>query len=156
VTTNLDEEVSLPRLFRLIDANLNRLQEGIRVVEDIYRYYFNDKSTAQELKALRHLAKEKEYLSYLPFRDIINDPLKETTSSEKKRDSINDIIKSNIKRSQESARVLEESYKLIDTAISQKYKDIRYNLYNIEKNIVTFQVCKSEQSPDLLSNKAES
>ncbi len=31
---------------RLIDANLNRLREGIRVVEDIFRYVYNDKETS--------------------------------------------------------------------------------------------------------------
>ena len=40
---------------RLIDANLNRLREGIRVVEDIFRYVYNDKQTALKLKELRHL-----------------------------------------------------------------------------------------------------
>jgi len=34
---------------RLLDANLNRLREGIRVVEDIYRYIFNDKTTSSRL-----------------------------------------------------------------------------------------------------------
>ena len=52
---------------RLLDANLNRLREGIRVVEDIYRYIFNDKSTASNLKTLRHNSRidiHKELLDY--------------------------------------------------------------------------------------------
>ena len=30
------------RIYRVIDANLNRLKEGLRVVEDIKRYVFDD------------------------------------------------------------------------------------------------------------------
>ena len=30
-------------LYRVIDANLNRLKEGIRVIEDIFRYIYNNK-----------------------------------------------------------------------------------------------------------------
>lgn len=35
---------------RLIDANLNRLREGLRVIEDIFRYIYNDKENASRLK----------------------------------------------------------------------------------------------------------
>ena len=33
------------RLYRVIDANLNRLKEGLRVVEDVRRYGFDDNLT---------------------------------------------------------------------------------------------------------------
>ena len=41
----------------------------------------------------------------------------------------------NIKRAQESARVLEEILKLIDIKEAQRFKEIRYLLYEIETNI---------------------
>lgn len=44
---------------RLIDANLNRLREGIRVVEDIFRYIYNNKEISTKLKSLRHIARTK-------------------------------------------------------------------------------------------------
>ena len=40
-----------------------------------------------------------------------------------------------MKRAQESARVLEESFKLIDTVEAERFKQIRYALYNIEKEL---------------------
>jgi thiamine-phosphate pyrophosphorylase len=43
-----------PELFRVIDANINRLKEGIRVVEDIMRYRDNNKELSSLLKSLRH------------------------------------------------------------------------------------------------------
>lgn len=125
-----------PKLFRLIDANLNRLKEGIRVVEDIFRYIYDNKDISKKLKELRHLAKIEDYEIFLKYRDIVNDVLKESIKSEKNRGNLKDIILANLKRAQESARVLEESFKLIDTKKSEIFKKIRYELYNIEKEII--------------------
>lgn len=50
---------------RLIDANLNRLREGIRVVEDIFRYIYNNKEISTKLKSLRHIARTKNYYELL-------------------------------------------------------------------------------------------
>ena len=119
---------------RTIDANLNRFKEGIRVVEDILRYEFNS-SLAKELKTLRHI-KIPNYDEIIKYRDSINDILKTSTKEELKRDSIKDIIISNLKRAQESARVLEELYKIIDINTSEKFKKARYKLYNLEKEIL--------------------
>ncbi|GAB6045849.1 hypothetical protein JCM11957_14470 [Caminibacter profundus] len=119
---------------RTIDANINRFKEGIRVVEDILRYEFNS-TLAKELKNLRHI-KLPDYEEIISKRDSLNDILKPSTKSEQKRNSIKDLIISNLKRAQESARVLEEAYKLIDINTSEKFKNARYKLYNIEKQIL--------------------
>lgn len=122
---------------RLIDANLNRLREGIRVVEDIYRYIFNDKDIATKLKKLRHSSRIDAYNDLLDSRDIQNDVLKVSTKSEKNRIDLTSILIANYKRAQESSRVLEEFTKLIDTDISEKFKSIRYDLYQLEKSILS-------------------
>ena len=121
---------------RLLDANLNRLREGIRVVEDIYRYIFNDKQNGLKLKKLRHNSRIDLYHELLDSRDIQNDVLKTSTKSEQNREDLNSILIANFKRAQESARVLEEFGKLIDTKISENFKNIRYELYHLEKGIV--------------------
>jgi len=119
---------------RLIDANLNRLAEGIRVVEDIYRYILDDKTTAKRLKALRHKSRIDIYEDLLNSRDIKNDVLKTSTSSEQTRSNLQSILIANFKRAQESSRVLEEFCKLISVKDSENFKYIRYELYDIEKN----------------------
>jgi thiamine-phosphate pyrophosphorylase len=123
-----------PSLFRTIDANINRFKEGIRVVEDILRYEYNS-PLAKELKNLRHI-KIPEYEQFVQYRDSINDILKPSTKTEQTRNSIKDIIISNLKRAQESARVLEESFKIFDIITSEKFKSARYSLYNLEKEIL--------------------
>jgi len=119
---------------RTIDANFNRFKEGIRVVEDILRYEFNS-PLSKKLKNLRHI-KLPNYEEIISQRDSINDILKPSTKDELKRDSLKDILISNIKRAEESARVLEEIYKLIDINISETFKKARYELYEIEKEVI--------------------
>jgi len=117
---------------RLIDANLNRLREGIRVIEDIFRYVYNDKSTSSKLKSLRHLSRLENYNELLETRDIQNDVLKESIKSEQNREDLYSILIANFKRAQESSRVLEEFTKLISISDSENFKYIRYELYNLE------------------------
>ena len=120
------------KLFRLIDANLNRLREGVRVVEDILRYIEDNADLAKRLKEVRHKARFEDP-RLLEFRDIEGDVLKSSTSSEMERTNITSLKRANIKRAQESARVLEEALKLIDPKASALFKAIRYELYDIEK-----------------------
>ena len=124
-----------PELFRVIDANLNRLKEGIRVVEDIMRYRDNNKELSSKLKQLRHRARVENSNDLLKHRDSINDVLRPSTSSEMNRSDIKSIITANFKRAQESSRVLEELYKLNNPQYSENFKQIRYELYALEKDI---------------------
>lgn len=117
---------------RLIDANLNRLREGIRVVEDIFRYIYNNKEISTKLKSLRHIARTKNYYELLETRDVENDVLRESIKSEQNREDLNSILIANFKRAQESSRVLEELTKLSSIEDSENFKYIRYELYNLE------------------------
>lgn len=122
-----------PDLYRVVDANLNRLKEGIRVVEDIARYLQNDKTTAARLKSLRHQSKIEDLTNLLRSRDSVNDVLRPTVSGEMERADIRSVLIANYKRAQESSRVLEEMYKILDPALSENFKQIRYELYTLEK-----------------------
>lgn len=117
---------------RLIDANLNRLREGIRVVEDIFRYIYNNKEISIKLKELRHLSRTKNYYELLENRDVANDVLRNSIRSEQNREDLNSILIANFKRAQESSRVLEELTKLFSIEDSENFKYIRYELYNLE------------------------
>jgi thiamine-phosphate pyrophosphorylase (TMPpyrophosphorylase) (TMP-PPase) (thiamine-phosphate synthase) len=122
------------RIYRVIDANLNRLKEGLRVVEDVKRYGFNDEALSLKIKNLRHKAKIPQD-RFIKFRDTVKDVLKKSISAEMSRESLQDLQIANLKRAQESSRVLEECFKLIDFEISELFKAIRYELYELEKEI---------------------
>lgn len=129
MTKNIDSKV-----MRLIDANLNRLKEGIRVIEDIARYHDDNKELASKLKSIRHQCKIEINSELLKSRDSQNDVLRKTTTSELNRSSLNDILIANYKRTQESSRVLEEIFKIIDPSLSERFKEIRYEMYTLEKD----------------------
>ena len=124
------------KTLRLIDANLNRLKEGIRVVEDIFRYNYDNKEIALKLKSLRHLCRVDNYIEILSTRDVNNDVLRESIKSEQNRSDLNSILIANFKRAQESSRVLEEITKLISIEDSENFKYIRYELYNLETVLI--------------------
>lgn len=128
-----------PELLRVVDANLNRLKEGIRVIEDIARYVHNDKELATSLKSLRHQCRIEPLEELLASRDSINDVLRPTIQSEMNRTDLRSIVIANYKRGQESSRVLEELYKIVEPSLSERFKNIRYELYTLEKKNLTHQ-----------------
>lgn len=123
----------LPELLRAIDANLNRLKEGIRVIEDVARYVRNDKDLARALKQLRHQCRIDPIDALLATRDSVNDVLKPTLPTEMERTDLRSVLIANYKRGEESARVLEELFKIVDPNLSERFKQIRYELYTLEK-----------------------
>lgn len=129
-------------VYRIIDANLNRVMEGIRVSEDIIRFSSNNETLTVRLKNLRHDVFEaikelrKEHLEELVSSRDINDVGIRSTDSEKTRENLVDLFLANTQRGKESLRVLEEVLKLFDTDLSQKFKTFRFTLYEIEKAAV--------------------
>ncbi len=93
---------------RIIDANFNRTRESLRVLEDIIRFYFNDKTLTLKLKKFRaQISRAFIRFPLLESRDVINDTGKYlNTHKEFQRDTLLDIIIANTKRLQESIRVL--------------------------------------------------
>jgi hypothetical protein len=128
-------------IYRIVDANLNRAREGIRVVEDIARLYFNDDKLSKKLKLFRHritrIAQESfDSNMLLLSRDSQGDVgAKGMGKSERKREDLKSIIQANLRRSCEGLRVLEEFGKLIREESAEKYKKLRFKLYSLEKQM---------------------
>jgi thiamine-phosphate pyrophosphorylase len=128
---------------RIIDANINRLREGLRVVEDILRYYFDDNELIVFAKELRHsLAKldDATFKTRITARDSLSDAgFSNTGANESKRDDIKSLLRANLLRASEASRVLEEVLKTDDefTDFSFDAKEMRYKIYHLEKLIFT-------------------
>jgi thiamine-phosphate pyrophosphorylase len=122
---------------RLLDANLNRAREGLRVLEDTARFLWADASTYKRLRALRHRLHEATALSYkrlVHARDSGDDPGRRIP--EGGRASVAAIVAANMRRAQEAVRVLEEYGKIFSKGAGAEFKAIRYALYREEKRIV--------------------
>ncbi len=126
------------RVNRIIDANINRVKEGLRVCEEITRFILNSRFLSLELKTIRHeidliakgLAARKELLKE---RSVRQDVGRNIQGNELSRDSLQDIFFANIQRVKESIRVLEEFSKLISINSALKFKRVRYKVYALEK-----------------------
>lgn len=126
-------------VWRILDANLNRLAEGLRVLEDISRFALNEKLLAERLKSLRHelipqdLSLQAKFLS---SRDSIGDVGREEGKGV--RENIASLATANAKRSQESLRVIEELSRLPNVPLKQgKCSQARFELYELEKEIIS-------------------
>ena len=131
------------KLLQIIDANLNRTREGLRVCEDIARFAICDKQSTESLKKIRHAAtsliinSDKISLKKLLLnRDTESDKTKFLDFKTKSSIDISDVFMSNIERVKESLRVLEECFKIIDEKVSHGYRKLRFSAYDVEKKIV--------------------
>jgi len=138
----MPSEKWMSRIYRVIDANANRLREGLRVVEEIARLVLDDGDLTRRLKEKRHAVGDVLKRLALPegallsARDSDGDVGTEAVKGETVRSDCEDILRANLRRSEESCRVLEEFSKLLDEEISLSFKRIRFDLYTLEKEIV--------------------
>ena len=135
------KKVEPKQLLRIVDANFNRAKEGLRVCEDVARYGYDRQTVTREFKNIRHqltgAVSSLEILDLLKARDIEGDVGRGSTTSEFKRQNLNDIFYANAQRVKESLRVLEEVTKLLDASCARKIKGLRYKTYALEKKIIT-------------------
>jgi thiamine-phosphate pyrophosphorylase len=133
----------------MIDANLNRSSEGLRVLEDVARFLLNDVELSQRLKTLRHdLARDTKSLrvGLLSHRNAEHDvgrlrsknrkPTTETTSPQ----GLLDVVTANAKRVEESLRVIEELAKLPEMNSlldSAGFEKTRFALYTLERDLIS-------------------
>ncbi len=128
-------------IYRILDANLNRATEGLRVCEEITRFLLNDRRLTIRLKNFRHgifkiINTEKlTQENLIRKRDSKQDVGKDVLRIELKRDNYRDVFFANIQRVKESIRVLEEFCKLVNKDSVIRFKRLRYQTYEIEKEI---------------------
>ncbi|HGJ67546.1 TPA: thiamine-phosphate pyrophosphorylase [bacterium] len=134
----------MKNVLRIIDANLNRSREGLRVAEELARFVLNNANLASQMKSARHeitlIARQLPISDseFLLARDSISDVGAELNSeSEDTRINLSQIAIANIRRAEESMRVLEELSKLYSSEVALEFKRLRFRLYEIEKLVLT-------------------
>ncbi len=129
------------QVLRIIDANLNRLREALRVIEEFFRFLAGDGKRAAALKSMRHSLDSIEAAiggaELVASRDVGSDPFAYVNRPEElSRSGARDVLRANFKRGQEAARVIEEFAKVSAFPdVSQKAKTVRFSLYDLEKKL---------------------
>ncbi len=126
-------------VLRIIDANINRAREALRVTEDYARFVLNDESICSEIKALRHeLARAMGGISSdaLLWRNTPGDVgTSVKTNSEQHRDDLAHVVTAAGKRLGEALRTIEEYLKTIDVEAAGAVERMRYRFYDVEQRL---------------------
>jgi thiamine-phosphate pyrophosphorylase len=126
---------------RILDANLNRAAEALRVVEDVCRFHWNLVGPARELKWLRHQVlgvvtpSAAERMRLVEARDIEGDMGRANPSPPAGGQDLEDVAFRNIERAKEAFRTLEETTRAVSPSAAPALESLRYRLYAIEKGL---------------------
>jgi thiamine-phosphate pyrophosphorylase len=109
---------------RILDANLNRAREALRVLEDIARFALDDRELSGELKSMRHALRDAasmlgvDDLELIAARDAVRDVGKDIkTQAEGERETLRSVASAAGKRLTEALRSIEEIAKALPGAI---------------------------------------
>lgn len=137
---------------RIVDANLNRATEALRILEEISRFIFDDVETSEELKNMRHKlcsCLDYDYEKLIEARDTGNDVgrfIENPTQAGNIVESVDlaIIFKSNIKRLQQALRALAQYC----PKHSSIFENARYESYTVEKKL--WEMIKMKQNINVL------
>ena len=142
---------------QVIDANVNRVSEGLRVIEEYTRFQLSDETLTQQLSKLRkHIQREfPGYSEQLKSRSVATDVRAKEPPA--KRNSVHDVLVANFKRVTEALRVLEEY------GGSIRCNEMRYDVYDLEVLVMAtvrqFQELKGiyviSDDPDILTKAVD-
>lgn len=126
---------------RILDATANRAREAARVLEDFARFALDDPAIAARLKNLRHeLARccaDWPATALTSARETLRDVgTRLSTPDERERSNPLAVAVANAKRLQEALRSLEEFSKLRDPRLAERFEQLRYAGYTVEKMLV--------------------
>lgn len=120
----------MEKVFQITDANINRVAEGLRVIEEYARFIWKNKTITDQLAALRKQINltETHRREHLMCRDTSQDMrAKEPPAT---RPDLVHLLTANFKRVEEGLRVLEEY------TGNPLYNQLRYDMYMLEKEIL--------------------
>lgn len=124
-------------LYRILDANLDRAREGLRIVEEWCRFGLNDAALTGTIKHLRQTLGSWHSDEIRQSRDTPGDLGTQLSHpQEEQRDTLQTVVQVNCCRVQEALRVLEEYGKLHSGDMASGAKQMRYQLYTLESQLL--------------------
>jgi len=125
-------------LFRVLDVNLNRAREGLRVCEEVARLILDDALLTRRCQRLRYAVDRAAKLlpggKLLKARDSSGDVGRpERRGKIRPHGKVLDLLTANLRRVQEALRVLEEFSRLVHPAVGRSFGSLRFRAYSLEK-----------------------
>jgi len=134
-------------VLRLIDANVDRVGEGLRVLEDVARFLLDDAVLSRRLKTLRHRLSrdirslEGQLLASRRVKEDVGARLGRARppGGAEEHEDLPALVRANASRVQQSLRVLEELARLSDSPLrtkSAEFEGCRFEVYDLEQELV--------------------
>ncbi len=126
-----------PGIYRVLDANLNRAREGLRVLEDTARFVWRRENLFRVFRAARHdldKATRAAYPRLLAARESLHDAGRRMAEAGAR--TWPGLAAANFRRAQEALRVLEEYGKVFSRGAAPLFKGLRFRLYSLEKKVM--------------------
>lgn len=128
-----------PAVCRILDANLDRAREGLRIIEEWCRFGLNSMQLAAECKQMRQELASWHTPEIRASRNTPGDPGTSLTHpQEEQRSSIQQLLQANFGRVEEAMRVVEEYGKLYNPDMGGVFKQMRYKVYTLESNLLAY------------------
>jgi thiamine-phosphate pyrophosphorylase len=131
-------------IIRMFDANANRASEGLRTVEDVMRFCYENSRLSKEARSARHAVAKISVRIYprsklLSARDAGGDVGSRRSRGAMRRGGIGDLIFANMRRAQESVRVMEEiARRAASPGDARALQSLRFRLYRLERAVWSF------------------
>ena len=125
------------RIAQLIDANLDRAREGLRVMEDWCRFGLKRRDFSIQIKDWRQQLGVHHHNIYKKARLTSNDPAMGVSHPlQQVRTTPESVFIANSSRVQEALRVIEEFTRTTDPRLCEIATKIRYKAYEIELKVL--------------------
>jgi len=127
-------------VYRILDANLNRAREGLRVIEEYLRFIRQDPRGSWMLKQWRHefrwMTDKLGIRQLLDARAADSDVGRDLQSpSQTAKQDPQAITAAGVKRLQEALRVIEEYASAVDPEVSTRAGKMRFEVYQFEREL---------------------
>ncbi len=127
-------------VYRILDANLDRAREGLRIIEEWCRFGLNSAQLVGECKKERQELASWHTAELRAARNTPDDPGTDLTHpQEEERTDIKSLLQANFCRVQEALRVIEEYSKLYNPNMGKAFKQMRYRIYILESGLMGYQ-----------------
>lgn len=124
-------------ILRLLDANLDRAREGLRVLEEWARYGLDRPDLVARSKDLRQRLGLLHSDVFKLSRDAQGDPAAGMGHpAQGRRERATEVVAANAGRVQEALRVLEEFGRSVDPILAGEATRIRYLVYDLEVELL--------------------
>jgi thiamine-phosphate pyrophosphorylase len=128
-------------IYRILDANLDRAREALRTIEEWCRFGLENVDLCDRCKHMRQALAQWHKEEFRRARNTPDDPATGLShANEVSRANVQSVLRANMGRLQEALRVLEEYGKVVDPDMGAAMKQMRYQVYTLESQLLAHEV----------------